>query len=292
MAAVSAATPPEQCRGRAYRILDSGGNIVKEVGAPLTPEQKAELILENKRRKQLEDAGREQRRRDQALLDTYTTAEDIDLAQKKAEADVNLAIQATNERIATAQKAQEVCRRGRVLQEKALPPELEKDLRAIDHEIRLQQELIALKQKEFDTIKAKYDADRKRYFELTRKSPTTPPGGAVPATLISQPVSFQQVVDLLRVGLALGRLHHLTDQRIEGLFLAGLEFGDVGCVGGEYVIDQRLDGARVGNLLQTLLVDHLVRGRPSPFHNASNTFLAMLLEMVLSAMRWIRPPSC
>src|SRR5574343_1156802 len=63
-------TLPEQCRGRAYRVLDSGGNIVKEVGAALTPEQKAELALENKRRKQLEDASREQRRRDQALLDT------------------------------------------------------------------------------------------------------------------------------------------------------------------------------------------------------------------------------
>ncbi|MBV2194206.1 MAG: hypothetical protein KUL81_12810 [Azonexus sp.] len=173
-------TLPEQCRGRAYRILDSGGNIVKEVGAPLTPEQKAELVLENKRRKQLEDAGREQRRRDQALLDTYTTAEDIDLAQKKAEADVNLAIQATNERIATAQKKRKkFADEAEFYKKKALPPELEKDLRAIDHEIRLQQELIALKQKEFDTIKAKYDADRKRYFELTRKSPTTPPGGAV-----------------------------------------------------------------------------------------------------------------
>ena len=173
-------TLPEQCRGRAYRILDSGGNIVKEVGAPLTPEQKAELILENKRRKQLEDAGREQRRRDQALLDTYTTAEDIDLAQKKAEADVNLAIQATNERIAKAQnKRKKFADEAEFYKKKALPPELEKDLRAIDHEIRLQQELIALKQKEFDTIKAKYDADRKRYFELTRKSPTTPPGGAV-----------------------------------------------------------------------------------------------------------------
>ena len=173
-------TLPEQCRGRAYRILDSGGNIVKEVDAPLTPEQKAELVLENKRRKQLEDAGREQRRRDQALLDTYTTAEDIDLAQKKAEADVNLAIQATNERIATAQKKRKkFADEAEFYKKKALPPELEKDLRAIDHEIRLQQELIALKQKEFDTIKAKYDADRKRYFELTRKSPTAPSGGAV-----------------------------------------------------------------------------------------------------------------
>lgn len=172
-------TLPEQCRGRAYRILDSGGNIVKEVGAPLTPEQKAEQILENKRRKQLEDAGREQRRRDQALLDTYTTPEDIDLAQKKSEADVNTAIQATSERIAIAQKKRKkLAEEAEFYKKKSLPPELEKDLRAIDHEIRLQQELVDLKQKEFDTIKAKYDADRKRYFELTRRPPAAPSGSA------------------------------------------------------------------------------------------------------------------
>lgn len=57
---------------------------------------------------------------------------------------------------------------------KTLPPELDRNLRAIDHEIRLQQELLDLKKKEFDTIKAKYDADRKRYFELTRRPPTAP----------------------------------------------------------------------------------------------------------------------
>lgn len=174
-------TLPEQCRGRAYRVLDSGGNVVKEVGAPLTAEQKAEQILENRRRKQLEDAGREQRRRDQALLDTYTTPEDIDLAQKKAEADVNVTIQATNERIATAQKKRKkLADEAEFYKKKAMPPELEKDLRAIDHEIKLQQELIELKKKEFDTIKGKYDADRKRYFELTRRPPTAPGSGLAP----------------------------------------------------------------------------------------------------------------
>lgn len=168
-------TLPEQCRGRAYRVLDSAGNVVKEVGAPLTPEQKAEQILENKRRKQMEDAGREQRRRDQALLDTYSTPEDIDLAQKKAEADVNVTIQTTNERIATAQKKRsKLADEAEFYKKKTMPPELDKDLRAIDHEIRLQQELVELKKKEFDTIKAKYDADRKRYFELTRRSPAAP----------------------------------------------------------------------------------------------------------------------
>lgn len=168
-------TLPEQCRGRAYRILDSGGNIIKEVGAPLSPEQKAEQALENKRRKQLEEAGREQRRRDQALLDTYATPEDIDLAQKKAEADVNTAILAAIGRIDAAQvKRKKLADEAEFYKKKTLPPELDRNLRAIDHEIRLQQELLDLKKKEFDTIKAKYDADRKRYFELTRRPPSAP----------------------------------------------------------------------------------------------------------------------
>jgi hypothetical protein len=161
---------PEQCRGRAYRVLDSGGNIVKEVGAALTPEQKAELVLENRRRKQLEDASREQRRRDQALLDTYAMPEDIDLAQRKAEADVNLAILATITRIDQARtKRKKFENEAEFYKKKALPPDLERDLRALDHEIKLQQELLDIKKRDFEAIKSKYDADRKRYFELTRR---------------------------------------------------------------------------------------------------------------------------
>ena len=165
-------TLPEQCRGRAYRILDSGGNIVKEVGAPLSPEQKAELILENKRRKQLEDAGREQRRRDQALLDTYTTAEDIDLAQKKAEADVNLAIQATNDRIATAQKKRKkFADEAEFYKKKTLPHEVQKGLADADSDINSQEVFIAEKKKELEVIRAKYDEDKRRFVELISQRP-------------------------------------------------------------------------------------------------------------------------
>ncbi|MBS1142666.1 MAG: hypothetical protein H6R14_72 [Proteobacteria bacterium] len=174
---------PEQCRGRAYRVLDSGGNIVKEVGAALTPEQKAEQALENKRRKQLEDASREQRRRDQALLDTYATPEDIDLAQRKAEADVNVAILATITRIDQAStKRKKLEDEAEFYKKKTLPPDLDRDLRAVNHEIKLQQELLDIKKRDFDLIKAKYDADRKRYFELTRRSSAAPHSGtATPA---------------------------------------------------------------------------------------------------------------
>lgn len=170
---------PEQCRGRAYRLLDSGGNVIKEVGPPLTPEQKAEKLLEDRRRKQLEEASREQRRRDQALLDTYAMPQDIDLAQRKAEADVNLAIKDTEERIEAARnKRKKFEAEAEFYKKKNLPPELAKNLAALDHEIRLQQELLELKKREFDTIKTKYDADRKRYYELTVRAPrAVPPGG-------------------------------------------------------------------------------------------------------------------
>ncbi|MBU1362353.1 MAG: hypothetical protein KKE51_00845 [Gammaproteobacteria bacterium] len=167
---------PEQCRGRAYRVLDSGGNLIKEVGAALTPEEKAERIVEDKRRKELEAASRQQRRRDQALLDTYSMPEDIDLAQRKAEADVNLAILATIARIDQARtKRKKFENEAEFYKKKALPPDLERDLRAIDHEIKLQQDLLEIKKRDFEIIKAKYDADRKRYFELTRRPlPATP----------------------------------------------------------------------------------------------------------------------
>ncbi len=177
-------TLPEQCRGRAYRVLDSGGNIVKEVGPPMTAEQKVELAAETRRKKQLEEAARELRRKDQALLDTYATPQDIDLAQRKAEADVNLAIQDTQGRIDAARKKRKKFEQeAEFYQKKAMPPELAKELRALDHEIKVQQELMDVKRHDFAAIKAKYDADRKRYFELTGRSPApASTGGAVPAT--------------------------------------------------------------------------------------------------------------
>ena len=172
-------TLPDICRGRAYRLLDSAGNVVKEVGPPLSPEEKALAAAENRRRKKLEEADREQRRRDQALLDTYALPQDIDLAQRKAEADVNFAIAASQAKIDVARKKRKKFEaEAEFYKKKALPPELEKELRAIDHEIKLEQELLDIKKHDFETIKTKYDADRKRYNELTgRARPAVPLGG-------------------------------------------------------------------------------------------------------------------
>jgi hypothetical protein len=164
---------PEQCRGKSYRILDSGGNVLKEVGPPLTAEQKAQAAAEAQRKKELEEQAREQRRKDQALLDTYASPQDIDLAQGKAETDVNLAIQGAEERIAAARKQRKKFEdEAEFYKKKTLPAEVAKGLRDIDHEIKTQQELLDVKKGDAATIKAKYDADRKRYSQLTGRSAT------------------------------------------------------------------------------------------------------------------------
>ena len=178
---------PEQCRGKAYRILDSSGNVLKEVGPPLTAEQKAQAAAEAQRKKELEEQAKEQRRKDQALLDTYATPQDIDLAQSKAEADVNLAIKGAEDRIAAARKQRmKFEEEAEFYKKKALPPEVAKGIRDADHEIKTQQELLDVKKGDAATIKAKYDADRKRYGELTGRNTTAPAKpGATP--VVSQP---------------------------------------------------------------------------------------------------------
>lgn len=167
-------TLPEQCRGRPYKVLDSGGNVMKEVGPPLTAEERQQQAADNVRKKQQDEAAREQFRKDQALLDTYATPQDIDLSQRKAENDVNSAIAASQAKINVATgKRRKLLEEAEFYRKKALPPELAKDLRAVEHEIKVEQELLDIKKHDFELIRAKYDADRQRYQELTgRRRPT------------------------------------------------------------------------------------------------------------------------
>lgn len=173
---VCADTLPPQCRGRAYRILDRAGNPLREIAAPLTPEQKAAAAAAAARQKRIEDAQREQWRKDQALLTTYPTAEDIDFLQQKAEGEARQALQNARDEMAELQKKQRaLASEAEFYRRRGMPAELASQLRAVGHEIQLQQELIDLRSKEAAAISKKYADDRKRYLELTGARPATPP---------------------------------------------------------------------------------------------------------------------
>lgn len=158
---------PEQCRGRAYKVLDSAGNVIKEVGPPMTAEQKAKAAAEAQRKKEEEAARNEQRRKDQALLATYSSVQDIEQARNRSMDGVQEAIKQTEAKIAALQKQRKKYEgEMEFYKNKTPPPELAKNLRDIDSDIRTQTGLIDAKKAELEQVRDKYDQDKRRYLEL------------------------------------------------------------------------------------------------------------------------------
>ena len=160
-------TLPEVCRGKAYRIIDGAGNVLKEVGPPLSPEQKAEAAAQARRKQEQDDLAREQRRKDQALLDTYSSVKDIDAAQQQAEADLQHSITAANAQIdVIREQRKKFENEAEFYKKKTVPAEVTKGLREADYGIKLLEETREVKRRDFQTVKTKYDNDRRRYLEI------------------------------------------------------------------------------------------------------------------------------
>jgi hypothetical protein len=172
---------PAACRTQAHKVFDKGGNLLREVAAPLTAEQKAAQREQALRQKQLEAAQREQRRLDQALLDTYGKAGDIDLAQTKAEQGIKSAMQAAQEKIIAAQKSQQKwIGEAEFYKRSTPPPTIDANLRTVNREIQVQQELLEKHQKELTALQARFDNERLRYQELTGRNTGSRPTAITP----------------------------------------------------------------------------------------------------------------
>ncbi len=165
---------PQACYGRAYRELGSSGRTVRNIEAPLTAEQRAQRAAEDERRKEHEAALKEQKLKDQALLDTYGTEKDLETLRRRAEQDVTSSIKAAEEKIAEAQKQRKkFSDEAEFYKKKQLPASVDKGLRDADAEIEALMSVIASKKKDMEAIRIKFDEDRRRFRELTRRTPAT-----------------------------------------------------------------------------------------------------------------------
>ena len=69
---------------------------------------------------------------------------------------------------------------------------------------------------------------------------------------------LQQLIDLRRVGLALGGFHRLTDQRVEGFGIARTDLFDVFGVRCQHIVDDFLEFACVAHLFEVLGLDQCI----------------------------------
>jgi len=162
--------PPPECLGRDTQELNKSGTLIrkKPVATPLSPAQ--EQAREAERRKKIEDEerSREQRRKNLALLNTYSSEKDIEDARTRALTEAQGAIEDTERRIEGAQKRhQELEAEKEFYVKKPMPFKLKQEIANNDIEIQNQIVLLDAKKKEISTINAKYDEDKRRYVELT-----------------------------------------------------------------------------------------------------------------------------
>lgn len=158
---------PPECYSSAYREISNRGMSVKRIDAPLTAEQKAQREADILRRQDEERQAKEQKRKDQALLETYNSERDIDAARDRATALFNDSVKVLMSRQGEALQLQKkLGLEGEFYRKKPMPPELRNQIKDNEAELASIKSTIELKRKDLDEYKAKLEDDRRRYREI------------------------------------------------------------------------------------------------------------------------------
>jgi len=158
--------PPEAV-SKGATVLDKQGRPVKNIEPALTPEQvKAKQAAEDEQRARAR-VQEEQLRKDRALMQSYTTESEIDVAKNRALGTINAQIKSAQTYTADlTRRLQELKTRKASYGDKRVPPDVERDINTADVELARQNALIKQKTDEIAAVTAKYDADKARWEEI------------------------------------------------------------------------------------------------------------------------------
>ncbi|MDP2810244.1 MAG: hypothetical protein Q8O34_08855 [Rhodocyclaceae bacterium] len=158
---------PAACIHRAYQIK-SGGRI-ENVEAPPTPEQKVQREAEKARKKEVERRTAEEHRINQALLGSYGSEKDFDNKRDRALAEARKTQEQVQERHDEAVKRQQkLANEAEFYQKKPMPDALKAQIKENETELSAQQSALDARKQDIENIRAKFEAEKKRYHDLTR----------------------------------------------------------------------------------------------------------------------------
>ena len=171
---------PFEYQDNASRELNKRGMTVKQTDAALTPEQRQAQVAEAQRKKLLEQKLEEERRRDRALLDSFTTEKEIDLKRSRdiQQIEINIAAQQTNLKNVTDRQAELKTRIDTITRaQKPVPPQLQEDVERLAREKTKTQTQILDKRKEIVERNVEYEAMKTRFIQLKVLGQAPPAGG-------------------------------------------------------------------------------------------------------------------
>lgn len=168
-------TIPPEYANQDRAELNKAGRVIKKQDV-LSPEERSaeRSAREQAEAKKLEEdqANLERKRRDRALIDTYSNVNEIDLARKRNLQQIELRINGINANIKIASEnllglQKEADAYTNV--NKKIPPSLLEDLQEAQARVDKLQKDLEKPMAEKTAMEARYDADKVRYKELTGK---------------------------------------------------------------------------------------------------------------------------
>lgn len=172
--------PPQKDRSAVQ--LSNRGMVLKKIDGALSPEQQKAKEADEARKRAEDAKALEQRRQDSALLQSFTTVQEIDLKRDREVHAVEIAIANLREqertlgaRLAEDRKRAEVLDKGK----KPMPEALKEDILRAEAEKRVLEEEIKRRYDEIGTTKSRYEALKKRYILLRQEAALIEPASAV-----------------------------------------------------------------------------------------------------------------
>jgi hypothetical protein len=158
--------PPEAVN-KGTTVFDKQGRPLKKIEASPTPEQQKAKELEDERQKTVARLRDDQTRKDLALLQSYTSEDEIEFARSRAISAVSIQIKSAESYTTDlTRRQQELEKQKLALAGKPMSAALENELTSLKDELGRQSRLMALKKDELATISARYDIDKRRWQEI------------------------------------------------------------------------------------------------------------------------------
>jgi hypothetical protein len=148
-------------------MLDKQGRQVKRIEPAPTPAQLKAKEAEAEREKALTTAKDERARRDLALLQSYSSVDEIDFARNRALSSIEVQLKSAETYNADLKKRlADLEKQKTALAGTPVPAALENQVSAINDEMGRQAQLIAQKKDEMAAVSARYDADKRHWQEI------------------------------------------------------------------------------------------------------------------------------
>ena len=160
--------PVEAVNGATTQLNHQGITVRKtEAARPVSQQPVAHTESEEQKLREAERAKVLAARRDRALIESYASEAEIDLAKSRAVGTIDGQVRSAYAYVAQMTKRrQELEDKKPTYAPRPVPGSLIREIETIDAEVGRQNEFIAAKEKEAASVAARYEADKQRFREL------------------------------------------------------------------------------------------------------------------------------